>query len=281
MAGPGKPGRRSRLDRIKQEYQKNHGIQQPNGGTGYTSSIGNSVEIAGEYDEDTERQFSEPVGGYEGFDEGVSGGQRIDRNLHRGDGRDDEQNEYPDRSNDQDRKNTSTGSRASKKFIETLLTPQKKKPEKPVKTLAQPMSNTEVKGMRERFQQAFVGAFKAMDELIQLTTPGHPPVEIWSAIDDTEINIMVSALLMRAQMNARVAEGIRQAVALYEQFAIGAIMLPAFVQTWIHYDHYGFELPSNSKARQRRQKQKQELEAHAALNRAEPVRTAYQNGVRP
>lgn len=275
MAGPGKRGRPSNLERIRKEYNRNHGIHQPDGATGYTSGARNSIETSVEYTEGDQSEYGDVVSGYTGTTAGIQNGQGINRNVHRGNGRDDLTDELADRGPDQDSKDTQGNNRRNaKSLVDAILTPRKKEKPEPVKTTASPMNATEAKSMREKFHQAFVGFFKAADEFIQLTTPGHPPVEIWSAIDDAEINIMVSAFLMRAQMNARVAEGIRQAVALYEQFAVGAIVLPAFLATWMHYEKYGFEIPSNSKARKRKLQQKQEIEANAA---AQPVRAAYQN----
>ena len=122
---------------------------------------------------------------------------------------------------------------------------EEKKKEKASKP-GRPLTAAEAEELHDTYHQALAGLFEMSDQVIHWTAGGkdtREAVEIWSTIDDDDIDIIVEVRLQDARTSARAAAGVRRTIAAYRKIKIGGIVLPRAFQTIALYSEEGIDIP--------------------------------------
>lgn len=128
--------------------------------------------------------------------------------------------------------------------------PKLEKPKDEKSTKATPfslepvLSKKEADGMNARLKEALKTLFKGLDSAIGMTTknPGAKNVQIWSTIEDFEVEIIATALLENSMKSKVFATVTRRITRDFMKLQIGIITFPRFYQTYSHYMQNGFAL---------------------------------------
>jgi len=107
---------------------------------------------------------------------------------------------------------------------------------------AKKLNDTEAIKLRPRIIEMFSWQCEHADKFIQATTKGHNEVNIWSNLDETEIDILVDFLIGRGKVNASVAGVVRSMAELMDKIRAGTILLPRAYATVITYIQRGFSI---------------------------------------
>lgn len=262
--------RRKQLEKIRERYQQTHGTT-----TGNDDSRVNGGRIDGSVSETP--AFREP--GIERYDAGYTGrvtsdiggtdaGPGLDRKLYRGNGQPDRspelgsgrayQGDDPVDGIPSEQPPTAVTTGTGKRLRLPRLTPVVRKPDgqqaddgQDKKPKQQPLTARQAEGLREKLTLAYIHLFRGTDDIIRVTNGSHEFIPIWSAIDDSDISILVDARLRDAQRSARQATVVLRIIDMWEKAAEFMIIAPRVYQTYKVYSDYGFDIPSPRKARKR------------------------------
>lgn len=139
----------------------------------------------------------------------------------------------------------------AKDFVQNTRENFRERAEARPKKMTSAMSKKEAEEIRDTYFQALSGIFGLMDDVIRYTSGGHEQPEIWSTIDDDDINQIVEARLTRAQHSARAAYSVRRTIAWYQQAIIAIIVGPRLWQTMQWYTEHGVDLPVKFRRKRR------------------------------
>src|SRR2546430_2610834 len=127
-----------------------------------------------------------------------------------------------------------SGGKPDKKDIFGWLRPDdKSKSEKD--TRSKPLSEKEAQDIREPLKAASADYFVYADELIYATHKAHKQVNIWSSIDDEELDILVDVWIARAKKSVKSANHVAGIINRHNELKIGLILAPRFYQTFRVY----------------------------------------------
>lgn len=220
----------------------------------------------------TIRQFNEDNSGPTGGTQGVAGEPRTDGEVPSRYGRLDFQARDGSKRSDQTTQGD-TGGRdeaagRTEVPITNIKTGQKKR--QPVKEVEQPkksfipkidVSSTlftqqEAAIHRETLCKIWESILDGTDDGITATNRAHVKAQIWSTVEDDDIEFIVDMQLGAAKVNSKAAQATRAMLYIHKHVRIGAIVIPRSWQTWQFYDQYGFYMPGLDALQERRKQRK-------------------------
>lgn len=104
---------------------------------------------------------------------------------------------------------------------------------------SKPLSESEAQALKPALIAAMMDYFKYMDEVIYATNKAHAQVQIWSAIDSEECEVLANVWIGFAKRSARSATRVVAVVNSHAQLEAGIILLPKFYQTFRAYADNG------------------------------------------
>ncbi len=108
---------------------------------------------------------------------------------------------------------------------------------------AKKFSEAEAVLLRPKLKDTVEWTSDHLDEFIIATTQGHDKnIEIWSNLDETEIEIIVDFLIDRGKASERAANAIRKSITLYERLKLMVIIAPRLYATLLTYLEKGVSI---------------------------------------
>lgn len=106
------------------------------------------------------------------------------------------------------------------------------------------MSEDEAEKLRPKLIMYITWQSEHLDQFIIATTKGHDPtIEIWSNMDEAEIEILADYLLLRSRRDPITAQAVRFAAEILERIKVGIIVLPRVYRTVTLYFARGLDIP--------------------------------------
>lgn len=95
-----------------------------------------------------------------------------------------------------------------------------------------PLSEAEAAQLYPKLIQYIKWQSEHMDQFIIATTKGHDPtIEIWSDLDDAEIEILADYLIARGRRDGTTAQAVRYAAEIIDRIKVAIIVLPRVYRT--------------------------------------------------
>lgn len=104
------------------------------------------------------------------------------------------------------------------------------------------LNDTEAIKIRPKLIEFFKWSSDHLDEFIQATTKGHQSVEIWSTLEEEEIEILVDFLIQRGKTNPETAQLVRNMSVLMDRIKLAVIIVPRMYQTALTYINRGISI---------------------------------------
>lgn len=95
-----------------------------------------------------------------------------------------------------------------------------------------PLSDAEAAAIYPKLTQYIKWQSDHLDQFIIATTKGHDPtIEIWSDLDDAEIEILADYLISRGRRDGTTAQAVRYAAEILDRIKVAVIVLPRVYRT--------------------------------------------------
>lgn len=124
-----------------------------------------------------------------------------------------------------------------------------------------PLSQKEAADLKEQLIEILAGLFEDTDKLLTVTSATKKQANIWSSIDDQEIEIIADAWVSWGRKSARGAAVVRRVVREWRKYQVALILGPRFVETIGFVAENGLAVPTPAWRKPRASKTKPQPQA--------------------